>query len=207
MRGYRWLVYTAAGLVLILAAGCGWQTGPTFQGEFDPGKNDPVTAVQKWFASMEWPKTEGGEGQVVVDRDKGRDFDLFLEVVNPDFLRDPNGEPISPEELENLREMWNSKDWEIEFRDIVLEEVSREDDEAVVKIVAGKVRYIGKEMFGTSEYKEDDFADKGGEIYLEWYDDPANDPLLRLAPEKAVPRWVVVGGLDLSEEKGFGEFP
>lgn len=195
------LLSCAVALIALGLAGCaGWRSGSTFRGDFDPKGKDPVTAVQKFFASMEWKKTLDEKGNTVPDPSQGRDFDLFLEVVNPEYLKDPQGMVIDVTELDKLRKEWDSKEWEIEFRDIQLQEKSNDGREAVVEITGGSVRYIGKKMFNTPEYKIDDFHRKKGEVYLRWYDDPVNDPLTRLLPEKAGPRWVIVGGLDLSEQ-------
>jgi hypothetical protein len=205
LRRSRFPLYLAAAALLVLAAGCGWTTGATFQGDYNPDENTPITAVQKWFASMEWLKTENDQGELVRDPDKGRDFNLFLEVVDPDFFTDPStGQLIGQEELNSFRELWQSKEWEVEFYNVQLEEVYRQDGEAKVKLVSGNVRYIGDIMFKTKEYKMDDFKTKQGEIYLRWYDDPTGDPLLTFYPEKAVPRWVITGGLDLGENTAFG---
>ncbi|MEJ5186565.1 MAG: hypothetical protein WHT46_05740 [Candidatus Geothermincolales bacterium] len=199
--GKATILICALAALTLMASGCaGWRSGSTFRGEFNPEDKDPVTAVKKFFASMEWKKTVDEKGNTVPDPDQGRDFDLFLEVVNPDYLKDPQGMVIDSSDLEKLRQEWNSREWEIEFRDIQLEEKSNDGREAVVEITGGSVRYIGKKMFNTPEYKVDDFGHKKGEIYLRWYDDPANDPLTRLLPDKAGPRWVIVGGLDLSEQ-------
>ncbi len=206
MHCKKTVVYLVAAAALLLAAGCGWQSGPTFLDEFDPNDNSPVTAVKKWFKSMEWRMGEDG----VRDPEKGRDFNLYLQAVNPALLLDENGQFIGTEQLRSLEEMWDSKDWEVEFNDIRLEETSRDDKRAVVKVTGGNIRYIGKEMFGTVEYKMDSFADKEGEVYLEWYEDPVNDPLLHVEGFQEIAgkgRWVVVGGLDLSEKEPWGEQP
>lgn len=195
------LAFFIIACLCLINTGCGaWRSGSTFRGDFDPQGKDPITAVQKFFASMEWKKKVDEKGNTVVDPDQGRDFDLFLEVVNPEYLKDPQGMVIDASELDKLREEWNSREWEIEFQDIQLQEKSNDGREAVVEITGGRVRYIGKKMFNTPEYKVDDFGRKKGEIFLRWYDDPANDPLTRLLPDKAGPRWVIVGGLDLSEK-------
>jgi hypothetical protein len=208
LRASRLMIYMTAAILLVLAAGCGWTSGPTFQEDYNPDENTPITAVQKWFKSMQFPEVENEEGQISRDPDAERDFDLYLEVVDPDFLKDPvSGEVISQEELQSLRDLWASKDWEIEFRDVQIEEVYNEDGEARVELVSGNVRYIGEQMFGTKEYKMDDFQTKKGQVYLRWYDDPTGDPLLVIYPEKAVPRWVITGGLDLSEDTTWGETP
>lgn len=206
MRTGRLAVYLAAAVLFIMAAGCGgWESGPSFRDEFDPRDKSPVTAVKKWFKSMEWIEGEDG----VRNPDNGRDFDLFLQVVDPQLLLDPSGQFIGTEQLQTLRERWNSKEWEAEFKDIQLEEGRVEEGrEAVVNIVGGSIRYIGKVMFGTPEYKMDSFGDKKGEVYLRWYEDPANDPLLQIEGFEDIAgrgRWIVVGGLDLSEEMGWGE--
>lgn len=212
-RGKRLLGYIAAALLLLLLAGCaGWQSGSSFKDEFDPLDRSPVTAVKKWFKSMEWKEGEDGAR----NPENGRDFAYFLEVVNPELLMDPTGQFIGPEQLRDLEDRWNSREWEAEFSGVVLEEKEKvEGESAVVKITDGRIRYIGEKMFGTVEYKIDSFKDKEGEIYLRWYDDPVNDPLLqvaqideyreRFADIAGKGRWVVVGGLDLSEEKSWGE--
>jgi hypothetical protein len=97
----------------------------------------------------------------------------------------------------------------VEFKNIELQEASVEESEkAVVEIVNGSIRYSGKEIFGSAEFKEDNFEKKKGEIYLEWYDDPVNDPL-QYIPEVAefagAGRWVVVGGFDFSEDEPWPE--
>lgn len=211
----RWMIYIAAGMLLILAAGCAeWQSGSSFKDQFDPQDKSPVTAVKKWFKSMEWIEGEDG----VRNPDNGRDFAYYLEVVNPELLQDSRGQFIGSEQLQALEEKWNAKEWEVEFNGVVLEEAERVDGErAVVKIIDGKIRYIGKEMFGTVEYKIDSFGDKEGEIYLRWYEDPVNDPLLKVAQMDEYKgrfadiagkgRWVIVGGLDLSEKEEWGVTP
>jgi len=208
LRNGKTVIYLLAGALFLLAAGCGgWQSGSSFRGEFDPKDKSPVTAVKKWFKSMEWIEGEDG----VRNPDNGRDFDLFLQVVDPQLLMDPSGQFIGEEQLQVLRERWNSKEWEAEFKDIQLEEGRVEEGrEAVVEVVGGSIRYIGKVMFGTPEYKMDNFGDKKGEVYLRWYEDPANDPLLQIAGFEDIAgkgRWVVVGGLDLSEDMEWGEVP
>lgn len=207
----RLLVYLAAAALLFLLAGCaGWQSGPSFKDEFDPQDKSPVTAVKKWFKSMEWIEGEDGKR----NPDKGRDFSYYLEVLPPEFLRDMNGQFIGADQLKSLQEKWNSREWEVEFSQVQLEEGEvLEGREATVRIVGGSIRYIGKEMFGTVEYKTDSFGDKEGEIYLRWYEDPQNDPLIyvneledfkgRFAEVAGKGRWVVVGGLDLSENEGW----
>ena len=210
MRATKLLAYTAAAALLILCAGCGWTSGASFEGEYNPEDKGPVTSVQKWFKSMEWIESENAEGQMVRNPDNGRDFDLYLEVVNPEFLLDPNGQFIGQEQLQAIRDLWNSRDWEIEFLDIRLEEAANDGAVATVKITAGGVRYIGKEMFGSPEYKQDSFGDKEGEVYLRWYDDPVNDPLLYIPGFEDLAgrgRWVVVGGLDFSEDESWGSQP
>lgn len=202
----RTAVYFVAAVLLLLAAGCGWQSGASFLDDFDPRDTSPVATVKKWFKSMEWKEDENG----VRNPDNGRDFALFLQVVNPDALLDANGQFIGLEQLKSLEERWNSKDWEVEFKEVQLEEGSVSGDEAVVKIVGGGIRYIGKDMFGTVEYKMDSFGDKEGEVKLRWYEDPANDPLLHVDGFQDIAgkgRWVVLGGLDLSEDKTWGVAP
>lgn len=210
MRLSRLLVYAAAAVFLLACAGCGWTSGSSFRDEFDPNDKTPVTAVKKWFKSMEWKESENSEGKMVRNPDNGRDFDLYLEVINPEFLQDEAGRFVGMEQVDSLREMWNSKEWEIEFLDVQMEEVRNEGGEATVALTGGGVRYIGKEMFGSPEYKQDSFGDKKGEIYLRWYEDAENDPLLSIPGFEDIAgkgRWVVMGGLDLSEEEPWGETP
>lgn len=209
MRGTRFLVYLAAAVLLILAAGCGWESGDPFQGEFNPEGTSPVDTVQKWFASMEFLQSENEEGEIVRIPENGRDFEQYLQVVNPVLLQDPNGQFIGIEQVDALREAWNSDLWWVEFKNIQLEEISlQEDNEATVAIVSGDIRYSGQEMFGTPEYKQDSYEDKRGEIYLQWYDDPVNDPLLNIPGLEEIAgngRWVVMSGLDLSEDEPWPE--
>lgn len=208
-------LYLTAAVILLLLAGCAeWQSGSSFQEEFDPADGSPVTAVKKWFKSMEWKEGENGTR----NPENGRDFSYFLEVVDPELLLDPTGQFIGAEQLRDLEERWNSREWEVEFSQVVLEEAEKvEGERAVVRLTDGKIRYIGEKMFGTVEYKIDSFKDKEGEIYLRWYEDPANDPLLQVAQmdeyrDRLVGiagkgRWVVVGGLDLSEKEEWGNTP
>lgn len=210
MRIPRWFGYAAAAVFLLACAGCGWSSGTSFKEEFDPKDKSPVTAVKKWFKSMEWKEGESSGGKTVRDPEKGRDFDLYLEVVNPAFLQDEKGQFVGMEQVDSLREMWNSREWEIEFLEVQMEEVSNDGRDATVALTGGGVRYIGKEMFGSPEYKQDSFGDKKGEIYLRWYEDAANDPLLFIPGFEELAgrgRWVVVGGLDLSEDEPWGETP
>jgi hypothetical protein len=211
--GTRVLIYLIAAALLLLGAGCGWTSGEPFLDEYNPESiNDPVTQVQNWFTSMEFKRSPNEEGIEVPNPDNGRDFDLYLTVVSPEFLKDPDGQPIPQEQLDELREQWNSTDWNIEFLEMVLqpeEDLPAGAKETTVKITSGKVRYIGEAMFGSKEYKEDNFGEKEGEIYLTWFEDEANDPL------KDIPgfayseiigkgRWVIVGGFDFSEEESWG---
>ncbi len=223
MRIKRLLLYLAAAAVLLAAAGCGeFVTGATFTGEFDLEKNDAVTAVQKWFKSMEFEKVENEKGELVVDREAGRDFWLYLEVVEPQFLLDQAGQFIGPEQLLVVRDRWNDPAWEVEFKEVQIqlvgeEEANREQGEATVEIVGGIIRYIG-EFFGTSELKQDNYGEKKGEIHLRWIPpDPKGDVLVQLAQLQEVPqeyrdryrrlaeegRWVITGGLDRSEESAW----
>jgi len=211
-RGTRIIIYLAAAALLLLAAGCGWTSGEPFTGDYNPESvNDPVTQVQNWFASLEFIRSPNEEGVEVPDPENGRDFDLFLTVVDPVFLKDPDGQPVPLEQLEELREQWNSDQWNIEFLEITLqgpEELPPDAEEATVKITSGKVRYIGEQMFGTKEYKEDNFGEKEGEIFLRWYPEDPNDPLLNIPGFKyseiaGKGRWVVVSGLDLGEQESW----
>lgn len=225
IRGTRILIYLAAAALLLLGAGCGWTSGEPFIGDYQPTEeynpesiNDPVAQVQNWFASMEFIRSPNEEGVMVPNPENGRDFDLYLTVVDPDFLRDPDGQSIPQEQLDELREQWSSTDWNIEFLEIVLvgpEDPSASAAEATVRITSGKVRYIGEEIFGTKEYKEDNFGEKEGEIFLRWFPEDPNDPLLNIPSFMSGEyseiagrgRWVVVGGFDFTEEESWGETP
>jgi hypothetical protein len=206
----RILLYAAAAVALVLLAGCGWTSGSTFPaGQYNPANADPETVVQNWFESMQFRETTNDQGQVQRLPESGRDFDLWLTVIDPAYLQNPTtGQPATQEDIANLNTQWQATDWQVEFKDIVMELVSKTDTDATVKITNGAVRYIGLQFFGTNEYKQDSFGDKPAEVYLKYYNDP-NDPLKNI-PEvesKAVPRWVVVGGLDLGEDVTFGESP
>ncbi len=164
----------ALSLAVLALAGCGnYVSGTSFrESEYD--LSTPENAVQVWMGSMEW-KREKYEDDTDGPRNSelGRDFDAFVAVSDPALFEDASGQPASDEDINGvggLREQWNSKDWEIEFLDIQLETLSQEGDTAVVKIVGGQTRYIGKEIFGTTEYKVDDFRDKPGEITLKKID-------------------------------------
>jgi hypothetical protein len=215
LKSTRFLVYAAAAVLIILCAGCGWTSGEPFSGEYNLEDNTPIAAVQRWFKSMEFIRSENDEGQLVPNQDNGRDFELFLMVVNPELLKDPSGQFIGMEQVNALRDLWNNTEWNVEFLDVQMELASEENGEATVELVSGGIRYIGKQFFDSPEYRQDSFSDKKGEVYLQWYDDPVNDPLLKieLPAEKAgifddiagKGRWVVVGGLDFSEDEPWGE--
>ncbi|MDD3719399.1 MAG: hypothetical protein PHP28_12140 [Actinomycetota bacterium] len=218
MHANRPLVYLVAAITLILCAGCGgWSTGTPFTGDyadFDPGaynpvdNEDPMATVAGWFSSMEFIRSENEDGAMVPDKELGRDFDLWLSVVNPVVLQDPSGQFIGMEQVDALRELWNSTDWEVEFLDLKMELGFQEGGEARVDLVGGGVRYIGDEFFDSPEYRQDSFGDKKGEVFLRFYDDTANDPLQYIAGFEDIAgkgRWVVIGGLDLSEEEPWGE--
>ena len=111
--------------------------------------------------SMEWKER---------DPDNGRDFDAFVEVAAPALFPES---PIDSKVMEELREKWNSRNWEVEFKDLKFEtsppeadDPGWEGDEASVRIVDGQVRYYGKEMFDTNEWKVESFKDKPGEFVL-----------------------------------------
>jgi hypothetical protein len=164
-----WVVaaLAAAAALLLGAAGCGqYQPGEPFREPADESfqsQATPVEAVQKWLKSMEWKDRQ--------NPDEGKDFDAFVEVSAPALF--PEGTIADPEEMQKLRDLWNSRDWEAEFKDLEFETYPKEaenpdweGDEATVRIVSGQVRYIGKEMFDTNEYKVESFKDKPGEVVL-----------------------------------------
>ena len=216
MRKYRLLVYILGVAVLILSAGCGWTSGTPYAGDYadfnpetyNPAESNPITAVQAWFASMEFLRSENEEGVMVPNKELGRDYELWLVVVNPIFLQDPSGQFIGMEQVDALRETWNDPEWEVEFLNIELQEAYNEGGEAKVELVAGGIRYIGEEFFDSPEYRQDSFGDKKGEVFLRFYEDPVNDPLQYITGFEDIAgkgRWVVIGGLDLSEDEPFGE--
>ncbi|OFW56904.1 MAG: hypothetical protein A2W01_00525 [Candidatus Solincola sediminis] len=203
-------LYAAAAIALLLLAGCGWTSGSTFQGEYNPATADPVTVVQNWLESMQFRESTNDEGQVQRIAESGRDFNLWLSVIDPAYLTDPTtGRSAATEDIQQLDAQWQATDWEVEFRDIQLREISKTDTEATVEIFSGAVRYIGKQFFETAEYKQDSFGDKKAEVYLKRYESGPNDPLNNVPglEGRAVSRWVITGGLDLGESETFGETP
>ncbi len=218
MIKHRLLIYVAGALALLLCAGCGWSSGKPFAGDYadfdpeayDPADASPVSAVQAWFSSMEFVRSENDKGVKVPDRERGRDFNLWLSVVKPEVLLDPEGHFIGMEQVEELREIWNETSWEVEFLGVKMEPGSEEKGEARVDLVGGDIRYIGSDFFDSPEYRQDSFGDKKGRVFLLFYDDPANDPLQYIPGFEDIAgkgRWVIVGGLDLSEDKAWGGEP
>ncbi|RJP29259.1 MAG: hypothetical protein C4536_11825 [Actinobacteria bacterium] len=215
MHARRFIIYLVGALALILCAGCGWSSGAPFSGDYadfdpetyNPVESVPVTAVQAWFASMEFIRSPNEDGVEVPNPELGRDFDLWLSVVNPTFLQDPSGQFIGTEQVDALRELWNETGWNVEFLDIQMQEVYNEGGEAKVELVSGGIRYIG-DFFDSPEYRQDSFGDKKGEIFLSYYEDPVNDPLQYIPGFEDIAgkgRWVVIGGLDFSEDEPWGE--
>jgi hypothetical protein len=216
LRNHRWLIYLAGALTLILCAGCGWSSGTPFTGDYadfnpetyNPLESTPITAVQAWFSSMEFMRSENEEGVMVPNKELGRDFNLWLSVVDPAALLDPSGQFIGMEQVNELRELWNSIEWDVEFLNVKMEEAYNEGGEAKVELTEGGIRYIGNEFFDSPEYRQDSFGDKKGEVYLSFYEDSVNDPLQYIPGFEDVwgkGRWVVIGGLDLSEDEAWGE--
>lgn len=217
MRAKRLIIYLLGAVVLIICAGCGWNSGPPFSGDYadfdpetyNPVESVPITAVQAWFASMEFIRSPNEEDVMVPNRELGRDFELWLAVVNPIFLQDQEGQFIGTDQVEELRTQWNDPEWEVEFLDVSMEEASNNGREATVKLVSGSIRYIG-EFFDSPEWRQDSFGDKKGEVYLEYYEDTVNDPLQYIPGFEDIAgkgRWVVIGGLDFSEDEPWGEQP
>jgi len=216
----RYLVYIVAAAALILCAGCGWTSGAAFSGDyadFDPTaynpveNKDPMATVAAWFSSMEFIRSENEEGVMVPNPELGRDFELWLSVVDPDTLIDPSGQFIGMEQVDALRGIWNPEDptsWQVEFLDVQMEPGFEEGGEARVDLVSGGIRYIGDPFFDSPEYRQDSFGDKKGQVFLSYYEDPVNDPLQYIPGFEDIAgkgRWVVVGGLDLSEDEPWGE--
>jgi hypothetical protein len=169
LRKRRWTTALPALAVLILAvalAGCGaYKAGEPFR-ESVADQTTPEGAVQKWLHSMEWrinPETD------LRDPNMGRDFQAYFEVSSPVLF--PPGLMPDDEDWQELEDNWDSQSWEVEFNDLQFTEPEYDGETAVIKIIGGQVRYIGKEMFGTTEYKVDNFQKKNGEITLEKIDD------------------------------------
>ncbi len=153
----------AALLIVATLAGCvKFEEGHPFAEEAP--QDTPSATVQKYFAAME-----------------SKNFDDFLAVNPPDFLKDPTtGQPISAEDLQTLRDAWTTTDpanphyWKAEFMDVTFVETENDGTNAVVEVNGGLIQYTGKELFGTSEIKVDNFKDKPGRITLQrigdkWY--------------------------------------
>jgi hypothetical protein len=214
----RYLVYIVAAAALILCAGCGWTSGAAFSGDytdFDPASynaaenQDPMATVAAWFASMEFKRSENEEGVMVPNKELGRDFALWLSVVNPETLLDPSGQFIGMEQVDALRGIWEDTDsWMVEFLDVQMELASEGERDATVELTSGGIRYIGDQFFDSPEYRQDSFGDKKGQVFLRYYEGGDNDPLLSIPGLEDIAgkgRWVVVGGLDLSEDNAWGE--
>ncbi|MEW6555621.1 MAG: hypothetical protein AB1384_15235 [Actinomycetota bacterium] len=213
----RYLVYIIAAAALILCAGCGWSSGPAFSGDYTdfdpeaysaPENQDPMATVAAWFASMEFKRSENEEGVMVPDQELGRDFELWLSVVNPETLIDPSGQFIGMEQVDALRGIWEDvESWQVEFLDVQMELASDEGGEATVDLIDGGIRYIGDQFFDSPEYRQDSFGDKKGQVFLRYFEDTENDPLQFIPGMEDIAgkgRWVVVGGLDFSEENAWG---
>lgn len=172
----------AIALVVLVLAGCGkYTSGEAFRGE--NAQDTPEGAVQKWLGSMEWKKNPDG----VRDPEKGRDADAFIAVSDPALFQDPtSGMDATDADVQAFKDEWSAKDWEIEFLDLQFETVSNDGATAVVNIVGGQVRYIGKKMFGTTEYKVDDFRDKQGEITLKKFPDVNGNMTWRVIKGKVI---------------------
>jgi len=217
LRAKRLVIYLLGAVVLIICAGCGWTSGAPFSGDYadfdpetyNPVESVPITAVQAWFASMEFIRSPNEEDIMVPNKELGRNFDLWLTVVNPVFLQDQEGQFIGTDQVEELHTQWNDPEWEVEFLDVTVEEADNNGNKATVKIVSGSIRYIGM-FFDSPEWRQDSFGDKQGEVYLEYYEDSVNDPLQYIPGFEDIAgkgRWVVIGGLDFSEDEPWGEQP
>ena len=149
------LAIALVALVVLVMAGCGkYTSGETFN-QKEGDQATPEAAVQKWLGSMEWNKT----GRSPRPRE-GRDFQAYVDVSSTVLF--PDGMVPDTPDWDALAADWNSKSWEIEFLDLQFQTVSNDGSTAVIDIIGGQTRYIGKEMFGTTEYKVDDFRDKEG---------------------------------------------
>ncbi len=163
-RGIAGLAGVVAALLLVAGlAGCVKFTAGHPIAEEAP-QGTPTEAVQKFFNAME-----------------NKNFDDYLAVNPPDFLKDPTtGQPISEEDLQALRDAWTTTEtsnphyWKAEFMDLTFEETENDGTNAVVEVNGGLIQYTGKEVFGTSEIKVDNYKDKPGRIDLtkigdKWY--------------------------------------
>ncbi len=157
------LLGVALALILVVGlAGC-----VSFKGENPPqptGQDTPVNAVNKFFNSMQ-----------------DKNFDAYIQVSWPTWPNDPaTGQKIEDADQQKLRDAWTTTDkanaqyWEAKFQDLAFEEIFNDGTNAVVEVNGGLIQYSGKELFGTSEVKVDNYKDKPGRLDLtkirdNWY--------------------------------------
>ena len=140
-----------------------------------------MATVQKFFNAMENSKNAD-------EATRNQAFDDYLAVSPPGFRNDPlTGQPISPDDLNLLRDAWTTTDtanphyWKAEFMDLTFAETENDGTNAVVTVNGGLIQYTGKEPFGTSEIKVDNYKDKPGRITLQkidnkWYITGGGEP-------------------------------
>jgi hypothetical protein len=170
-RGVVGLLGVILALVLVAGlAGCvKFTAGHPFAEE--PPQDTPSATVQKFFNAMET-----------------KNFDDYIAVSPPGFRIDPaTGQPISTEDMDALRDAWTTTDtanphyWKAEFMDLQFIETENDGTNAVVEVNGGLIQYTGKEPFGTSEIKVDNYKDKPGRINLKkindkWYITGGGEP-------------------------------
>ncbi len=162
--------------IILALAGCGELTGDPFR-VMEPEPGTPEEAVTRWLGSMEF---------IERNPDKGRDYESFYYYSDPDLF-----EGKTLDQLGKEREEFNSKEWAMEFYDLQFETSYSGEDDAVVRIVGGQVRYGGG-IFGSPEPKTDDYRDKPGMLFLK-----------RKTNAKGQLTWVVVGGQPVKDRENY----
>jgi hypothetical protein len=150
--------------VALLALGClKFDPNANPLAEQDITPDSPEETVRTFFRAME-----------------ERNFDLYIQVSDPQYLINPQtGAPIQPTDdaYQTLKAEWEDREaWQADFVaiEVFLNEGESTDTEAVVDVVGGLVQYSGKELFGTSEVKTDNYKEKPGKVFLRLADDPRN---------------------------------
>ncbi len=161
---------------LIALGGCGAPTGDPFR-VMEPQQGTPEEAATRWLGSMEF---------IERNPEKGRDYDNFYYYSDPDLF-----EGKTLEQLDEERKGFNSKDWAMEFYDLQFDTSYNSEDEAIVRIVGGQVKYGGS-IFGSPEPKIDDYRDKPGLLFLR-----------KKTNAKGQLAWVVVGGQPVKDRENY----
>lgn len=137
-------------------------------------QDTPSAAVQKYFSAMQNSKDAD-------ENVRNQSFQDYMAVTDPNYFKDPTtGQPIPDGDINALRAAWTTTDtadphyWKADFMDVQFAETQNDGTNAVVEVNGGLIQYTGKELFGTSEIKVDNFKDKPGRITLrkigdKWY--------------------------------------